>query len=190
MPAHTGAIFRAASCSMCGFLEPICRWVRATSVRFGRVRSGHADHVGWRTGTAGLERFGWRTGAAADCRKRAGATTVGARDSDRNRLDGLLEPVAALRAARSVPRSHGVATRSGIGKRLIRDVADREDPVAELANAALAQIVGFLGAAQGRLVTGVGAADTTEGAERTRTMAEAAVNGQPGRPRRWSRASR
>jgi hypothetical protein len=58
-------------------------------------------------------------------------------------------------------------------KRLIRDVADREDPVAELANAALAQIVAFLGAAQGRLVTGVGAADTTEGAEKTRTMAEA-----------------
>ena len=58
-------------------------------------------------------------------------------------------------------------------KRLIRDVADREDPVAELANAALAQIVGFLGAAQGRLVTGVGTADTTEGAEKTRTMAEA-----------------
>jgi hypothetical protein len=58
-------------------------------------------------------------------------------------------------------------------KRLIRDLVDRDDSVSDLANAALAQIVGFLGASQGRLVSGVGAAaDTAEGAE-ARTMAEA-----------------
>ena len=57
-------------------------------------------------------------------------------------------------------------------KRLIRDVVDREDPVAELANAGLAQIASFLGAGQGRLVTGVGAGtDVPEGTE-PRPMAE------------------
>jgi hypothetical protein len=56
-------------------------------------------------------------------------------------------------------------------KRLVRDVVDRDDPVADLANAALAEIVGFVGAAQGRLVTGVSAdSETAEGA---RTMASA-----------------
>ena len=64
-------------------------------------------YVGRRTGTAGLERPGRRIGAAADCRKRAGATAMGPGDPDRNRLDGLVEPAAALRAARLVPRSHG-----------------------------------------------------------------------------------
>ena len=58
-------------------------------------------------------------------------------------------------------------------KRLIRDLVDRDDAVADLANAALAEVVSFLGAAQGRLVTGVGTGtDAAEGTE-PRTMAEA-----------------
>jgi hypothetical protein len=58
-------------------------------------------------------------------------------------------------------------------KRLVRDLADRDDVVTGLANAALEQVVGFLGAAQGRLVTGVGGGtESSEGAE-PRTMAEA-----------------
>jgi hypothetical protein len=58
-------------------------------------------------------------------------------------------------------------------KRLIRDLVERDGAVADLANAALAEIVSFLGAAQGRLVTGVGAGtDAAEGTE-PRTMAEA-----------------
>jgi len=57
-------------------------------------------------------------------------------------------------------------------KRLIRDVVDREDPVAELANVGLAQIASFLGAAQGRIVTGTSpASEEPEGTE-TRPMAE------------------
>jgi GGDEF domain-containing protein len=56
-------------------------------------------------------------------------------------------------------------------KRLIRELVDRDDGVAELANAALAQVVSLLGAAQGRLVTGVsGGTEPSEGTE-PRTMA-------------------
>jgi len=58
-------------------------------------------------------------------------------------------------------------------KRLTRDLVDRDDVVADLANTALAEVVSFLGASQGRLVTGVGAGtDAAEGTE-PRTMAEA-----------------
>jgi diguanylate cyclase with GGDEF domain len=67
-------------------------------------------------------------------------------------------------------------------KRLTRDLVDREDPVAELANTALAQIVGFLGATQGRLMTGTSSAgDTPESAE-PRTMAEAGGEWAAGPP--------
>ncbi len=58
-------------------------------------------------------------------------------------------------------------------KRLIRDLVERDGVVADLANAALAEVVSYLGAAQGRLVTGVGTGtDAAEGTE-PRTMAEA-----------------
>ncbi len=58
-------------------------------------------------------------------------------------------------------------------KRLIRDLVEREGVVADLGNAVLAEIVSFLGAGSGRLVTGVGAGtDVAEGTE-PRTMAEA-----------------
>jgi hypothetical protein len=73
-------------------------------------------------------------------------------------------------------------------KRLTRDLVDREDPVAELASTALAQIVGFLGAAQGRLMTGVAAgAEAVAGAEAAegtdpRTMAEAGGDWTAGAP--------
>jgi hypothetical protein len=55
-------------------------------------------------------------------------------------------------------------------KRLTRELIERDDAVTELANAALSQVAGFLGASQGRLVTGVGETQSTEGTE-PRTMA-------------------
>jgi hypothetical protein len=57
-------------------------------------------------------------------------------------------------------------------KRLTRDLVDRDESVSDLANAALAQVVGFLGAAQGRLVTTSGTAEGAESAQ-PRTLAEA-----------------
>jgi hypothetical protein len=58
-------------------------------------------------------------------------------------------------------------------KRLIRDLVEREESVPSVANAAMAQVVSFLGAAQGRLVTGAaGGTEAADGTE-TRTMAEA-----------------
>jgi GGDEF domain-containing protein len=69
-------------------------------------------------------------------------------------------------------------------RRLTQGLADREAPVADLANAALAQILTFLGAAQGRLVTGAGGAgEGAEGAE-TRTMAAAGGEWTAGAPPR------
>ena len=57
-------------------------------------------------------------------------------------------------------------------KRLIRDLVERDETVPSVANAAMAQVVSFLGAAQGRLVTGVAGTEAADGSE-TRTMAEA-----------------
>ena len=51
-------------------------------------------------------------------------------------------------------------------KRLVRILIERDDRVPHLANAALAQVVSFLGAAQGRLIT-----DAGEGEAESRTMA-------------------
>jgi hypothetical protein len=71
-------------------------------------------------------------------------------------------------------------------KRLTETLADRDAPVSELANSALAQIVSALGAAQGRLVTGGSdGGDSPEGeAAEPRTMAAAGGEWTAGAPPR------
>jgi hypothetical protein len=69
-------------------------------------------------------------------------------------------------------------------RRLTHVLADREAPVAELANNALAQLVTSLDAAKGRLVTGGSeSGESTEGAE-PRTMAAAGGEWTAGPPQR------
>ena len=183
MPAHTGAIFRAASCSMRLPGADLSVGPRDFSAYFRScpVRSRGSRRLANRNSWVGtIWLANWRC-----CRlPQAGRRNHGGCSRFRSKPTRWSPRTCCCSASCSVCAFDRMESRRDqeLRKRLIRDVADREDPVAELANAALAQIVGFLGAAQGRLVTGVGAADTTEGAERTRTMAEAAVNGQRADP--------